>query len=136
MINDLLNPLGPDGSRQYRTAVYDPLEDTSIYQPFQTAPENAILILDGIFLMRPSLLQYWDLTIFLSCDFEVTRTRGARRDTALFGSLAEAEKRYHTRYIPGQQLYFQEAHPLDKAEIVIDNNSVEEPFFIRFPGLV
>jgi uridine kinase len=94
------------------------------------------LILDGIFLLRPELVQYWDLSIFVACDFEVTRARGVHRDAELFGSHAEAENRYHQRYIPGQQRYFTEAHPLDKADIVIDNNILEEPLFIRFPGIL
>jgi uridine kinase len=133
LIENLLEPLGPNGSHQYRTAVYDLQNDISLDLPFQTAPQDAILILDGIFLLRPCLLQYWDLSIFLSCDFDVTRTRGTKRDAALFGSLSEAENRYLKRYIPGQQLYFKEAHPLDNADILIDNNNLEEPFFIRLP---
>ncbi len=133
LIGDLLDPLGPAGSLNFRTAIYDPNEDISIDLPYQTAPGDAILILDGIFLLRPCLLQYWDLTIFLSCDFEITRARGTKRDAVLFGSMDEAENRYHKRYIPGQRLYFQEAHPLDNADILIDNNNLEEPFFIRFP---
>jgi uridine kinase len=135
LINDLLKPLSPGGSRHYRRSVYDAESDKPLNLPFRTAAEDVILILDGIFLLRPELVRYWDLTIFLSCDFEVTRARGTRRDTDLFGSFTEAENRYHKRYIPGQQLYFQEAHPLDNAQIVIDNNILEEPFFIRFPGI-
>jgi uridine kinase len=87
--------------------------------------------MDGIFLLRPELRQHWDLSIFLHADFEQTLPRGAVRDAGLFGSQAAAEERYQKRYIPGQKLYLREARPLDKADIVIDNNTIHKPRLIK-----
>ncbi len=56
LFHDLLMPLGPGGNRQYRTAAYDAENDSTLDLPYITAPENAILILDGIFLLRPELV--------------------------------------------------------------------------------
>jgi hypothetical protein len=38
--------------------------------------------------------------------------------------------RYHQRYIPGQRLYFKEANPQERADIVIEYNDLENPILI------
>jgi uridine kinase len=131
LIENLLVPLGPDGNRQYRDVVFDVRQDRPVETPFQTAEPGAILLMDGIFLLRPTLLPFWDLTLFLHADFETTFSRGIKRDSAILGSPEETQRRYRERYIPGQQLYLADAHPLDTADIVIDNNDLDAPKFIR-----
>ena len=42
-----------------------------------TSAAAAALIVDGIFLHRPELSTYWDLSIFLKVDFRVSVPRGA-----------------------------------------------------------
>lgn len=133
LIENLLVPLGPGGSLQYRTAVFDVRANTSLDLPFRTAQSDAILLVDGIFLLRPELISWWDLTIFLDVSFETTVARGSERDKTHLGSVAEARERYLKRYVPGQKLYFQDTHPLDKADIVIDNNDLRHPKFIKRP---
>lgn len=133
LIENLLNPLGPDGSRAFRTAVFDLKNDRQMTKPEKTAPEDAILILDGIFLLRPDLISYWDLTIYLDVHFRNSSARGIARDSRYLGSIDEAQKKYQARYVPGQMLYLQEARPLDKANILIDNNKLDDPEIIRLP---
>ena len=134
LIENLLTPLGTDGSRQFQTAVFDVRSDRPVDAPLQTADPDAILLMDGIFLLRPLLLPFWDLTIFLQVDFDTTFSRGTERDSAHLGSFTAAQRRYQERYIPGQQLYLEQARPLDIANIVIDNNDLEHPEFLRGPG--
>ncbi len=131
LIHDLLEPLGPGGSRRYRTAAFDYRQDMPLNIPYQTADEKAIIIMDGIFLLRPRLLSFWDLTIFLHADFEHSVPRGVDRDTQLFGTREAALMRYQQRYVPGQMRYIEEARPLDKANILIDNNKIKTPKIIR-----
>jgi uridine kinase len=132
LMNELLIPLGPDGGLHFRPASFDLRKDRPLALPQQTAAPDAILIVDGIFLLRPELIAHWDLTIFLKCDFEITLARGVARDKKLFNGASKTKTRYLKRYIPGQRLYFDEVRPLDKADIVIDNNNLEAPLFIRF----
>jgi uridine kinase len=49
----LLDPLGPGGDRRFQQAVYDRGTDTSLSQPITTAPASAMLLFDGVFLLRP-----------------------------------------------------------------------------------
>lgn len=131
LIENLLLPLGPNGNRQYRTASFDLHQDHPVDLPFKTAPVDAILLMDGIFLLRPELLAYWDLTIYIQADFTTTVQRGIARDEEIFGSTLKAAQRYRERYVPGQKLYHQKARPLDRADIIIDNNQIDSPKILR-----
>ena len=131
LIENLLLPLSPGGSRRYRTAVFDVRQDCPLEAAWQTAENHAILIVDGIFLHRPILLPHWDVTLFLQADFVTTIARGTARDHHLFESQQAALHHYRRRYVPGQKLYLAESRPLDKADILIDNNILEDPELIR-----
>jgi uridine kinase len=127
LVEWLLQPLGPDGSRRYRRAAFDYRSDTPVDAPLETADADAVLLFDGVFLLRPELREYWDYSIFLRVDFAVTLQRALVRDRALFGSEEEIRARYRQRYIPGQQLYRTEARPERWATIVIDHNDPQNP---------
>jgi uridine kinase len=123
----LLIPLGPGGSRQYRRAVFDYRKDSPVQTPTESAEVNAILLFDGVFLLRSELLHYWDFSIFVDAKFEVTLARAEQRDALLFGSAEEVRRRYEQRYIPGQKLYFHEGRPKERATVVVDNNDPSNP---------
>jgi len=123
----LLDPLGPGGDRRFQQAVYDYRTDTALSQPVTTAPADAVLLFDGVFLLRPELIDRWDLRIFVSAAFEETLDRARTRDQARFGSAAEIERRHRNRYIPAQQLYFDTARPTDHADIVVHNDEPQQP---------
>jgi uridine kinase len=127
----LLTPLGPHGSRQYRSAVFDYRTDSEVRTPIRLAEVNAILLLDGVFLLRPELTAYWDFTIFVEVAFETTLARAVNRDAVLFGSVEEVRRRYEQRYIPGQKLYFAECSPAERAQVVVDNNDPFNPEILQ-----
>jgi uridine kinase len=131
LIRVLLDPLGANGSRTYRRAVFDFRSDRAVDAPFETAANDAILIFDGVFLHRHELAQFWDFSIFLDIDFETAIARAERRDLDLFGSVANVRARYLQRYVPGQQLYFARCDPKRRATIVIDNTDPGRPAILR-----
>ena len=92
-----------------------------------TAPADAVLLLDGVFLLRPELIDRWDLSIFVSAAFEQIVDRARIRDLALLGSTAEVERRFRARYIPAQELYFATARPADHADIIVHNDEPDRP---------
>ena len=81
------------------------MTDTALSEPVRTAPADAVLLFDGVFLMRPELIDRWDLRIFVSATFERTLDRARTRDQAPSRSATEVERRYRSRYIPSQQFY-------------------------------
>jgi uridine kinase len=126
----LLDPLGPGGNRRFQHSVYDADTDTPSSPPATTAPEDAVLLLDGVFLLRPELIDRWDLSIFVSVPFEQTIDRARDRGAALAGSIAdtaEIERSWRNRYIPAQQLYFATARPTDHADIIVHNDQLQSP---------
>ena len=69
----LLAPLGPGGSRLYRLAVFDFKMDSAVRATelvAEMAEMNAVLLFDGVFLLRSELMVHWDFTIFVEADFE------------------------------------------------------------------
>jgi uridine kinase len=131
LVESLLVPFGPGGSRRYQLACFDLRRDVAVEADFSQAPEDAILLLDGVFLHRPELRGHWDLSLFVKVGFDVTIRRAERRDLALLGSLEEVRRRYAERYIPGQQLYVTECGPEARATIVVDNEVPMSPSIVR-----
>ncbi len=131
LIEALLRPLGPGGTRAYRRAVFDFRSDTPVDAPLERAAPVAILLFDGVFLLRPELRDLWDLSIFVQADFEVTIARAVKRDAERLGGSASARQRYEQRYVPGQRLYLAEVEPELRASIVIDNNDLSRPVVVR-----
>lgn len=127
IIQNLLEPLGPNGNLQYKTAVFDFRTDKKIESPTEQAQKDSILIMEGVFMSRPELSKYWDLKIFVDANFETTLKRVIKQDGAYLGSEQETTEMYQQRYIPGQKLYFKETNPREKADIVVDNNDFERP---------
>jgi uridine kinase len=126
-VEALLQPLGPGGSCQFRRAVFDFRIDTPVVSDPEDAPVNAILLLDGVFLLRPELREHFDYAIFVRVEFPVAVQRVEQRDVALFGSVEEVRRRYRERYVPGQQLYLDVAQPEQRASVVLDNNDPGAP---------
>ena len=127
LISALLAPLGPDGNRRFRRATFDYRSDAPVQAPVETAPPNAILLFDGVFLMRHELNGHWDLRIFIQAEFDEVMRRAVRRDRALFVSEATARERYEKRYFPGQRIYLQAARPLELADVVVENTKLTRP---------
>lgn len=127
----LLDPLGPGGDRRFRHAVYDADTDTRRSPPAVTAPADAVLLFDGVFLLRPEFADRWDLRVFVSVPFERTVDRARNRGTAAAGSAAgtaaEIERSWRFRYIPSQQLYFTDARPADHADVIVHNDELQQP---------
>lgn len=119
----LLGPLGPGGSRRYRRAVFDYRTDSEVTTPVETADASAVLLFDGVFLLRPELSAYWDFSIFLDAPFHVTIPRLASRD----GGSPDPNAIENRRYVQGQEMYLSTCDPRRAASIVIDNEDLVSP---------
>ena len=129
LVDSVLRPLGPQGDGVCRLAVFDFRTDASLDSPPIKVPADAVLLFEGVFLLRPELRRFWDFSVFVRADFEVTVPRAEQRDLYLFGSADGVRERYVRRYVPGQQLYFREAAPESHADVIIDNNDPERPAY-------
>lgn len=114
----LLDPLGPGGDRHFRHAAHD--------RTAETASADAVLLFDGVFLMRPELVDRWDLRIFVSTAFEKTVDRAVVRERQM-SPRVDVERRWRERYIPAQELYFATVCPTDLADVVVHNDEPAQP---------
>jgi uridine kinase len=127
LARNVLRPFGPQGSRRYRPAAHDLRTDEVLDLAWRTAPPGTVLVLDGLFLHRDELMEFWDLSIFLDAPFEVTVARMARRD----GSHPDPGHPSVGRYVDGQRLYFGACAPQERADVVIDNREVTRPLLAK-----
>jgi len=95
-------------------------------------PENcrpqAILLFEGVFLFRPEIDPWWDYRVFVDASFEVVLQRAIARDGSRMGGKRSTENKYHQRYFPGQNLYFDLAKPKKLAHVIVHNDDPSEPF--------
>jgi uridine kinase len=115
---------------QYKRAVFDFRTDQPVDLDTERAQPDTILLLDGVFLLRPGVREHIDFSVFVRADFRETLARAEQRDEALLGSVDEVRRRYHDRYIPAQQRYLAEVDPERWASIVVDNNDPTNPRFV------
>jgi len=114
--------LDPGRDLRYRTAVYDFRTESPVEPPELLAEPDAVLIFDGIFILREELRKFWDFSVFVDTGFDVTLRRALSRDLALFGSEQAVRERYERRYIPGERLYLERHRPFDHADVIVRND--------------
>jgi uridine kinase len=127
----LLNPFRA-GASQVHCAQFDYRSDEPADVHIDVGSPAAVLLLDGVFLLRPELLQFWDLSIYLHVPPTVTLARAVQRDAELLGGPEQVRRRYEQRYLPGQALYAEAASPLETATIAIDNSNPTAPVVLRW----
>lgn len=122
---EVLSPLSPGGSGQYRPQVFDVTRDEPVSAPAQEAGPGSVLIVDGLFLHRPELRDWWHDSVFLRVPFEVSVPRGAARGPGYGSPDPRADS--NRRYVEGHCLYFREADPEAQAGVVLDYTDLNAP---------
>lgn len=126
----LLAPAGPMGSGVVALCAYDPLTGEDHRGTTVIAPDDAVLVVDSVFGMRPEYDEFWDHRIWVEMDRDAALARGIERDVALEGR-AEAERLHRDRYQVGEDLYIAEVDPLALADTIIDNTTFARPVLVR-----
>ena len=92
LINDILEPLALNGDRKIRRSSFDIAFETNSYYEIEEVDEDAIVLFDGVFLMRPELFNFWDIKIFIDISFDVAFDRVLNRDINKFEILPADQK--------------------------------------------
>ncbi|MFN3911721.1 uridylate kinase [Hyphomonas sp.] len=130
---ELLDPLGPGGSRHIRTEIFDLAADAALNRPPVQVSGDIVLIVDGTFLGRPELSDAWDVHLFLRTSRDMARARGLSRDERAGSETDQVKSSYDLRYLPAFDLYLSEANPESEADILIDLEDFSSPRIIRMP---
>ncbi len=127
----VVKPLKAGGSRQITVEIFDCDNDRAVDRQDTQASDQAIVLVDGIFLHRPELENVWDFSIFVKTAFEVSVPRGnARFDLDLD---PDPKALSNARYVKGQQLYLSACQPELNASLLVDNNILEFAHIITKP---
>ena len=119
----LLGPFRMAGSTGFQLRFFDLKRDVPFDAEWATGPADAILIVDGLFLLRPELAGTWNFSVWLDAPAEVRRARMIARD----GSHPEPDEPRAQRYLGAQELYQREASPRTAASAIIDNTDYDHP---------
>jgi uridine kinase len=123
----LLDPLLTDGSLEYREQAFNHVTDQRVDSPLRKATLPSILLIDGIFLHRPELRNYWHYSIFLHVDRREALRRCNFRDGHPERS-NDTDDPVHARYVRGQDLYLARCAPQRLATRVVANNDLDKPY--------
>lgn len=129
----LLEPARPDGSGRVVLCAHDPLTGDDHRDVTIDAPDDAVLIVDSVFALRPEYDDHWDLRVWLDIDEELSIERGVDRDTDMEGR-AEAERLHRERYLASERIYIDEVGPLSRADVIVDNTDFDAPRLLRGPS--
>ncbi|MCW5950995.1 MAG: hypothetical protein KIT69_01880 [Propionibacteriaceae bacterium] len=85
--DEVLEPLGREGSGRYRTAAYDLAAEAPVTSPWLVAPDDAVVVIDGLFLHRKEFAtsraqKVWDYSVWLEVPFEEAQPGGCTSTTA------------------------------------------------------
>ncbi|GIT81993.1 hypothetical protein LLS1_36620 [Leifsonia sp. LS1] len=61
----LLDPFRLAGSTGFQTAAFDEVRDVPVESRWETAGQDAVLVIDGEFLLRPELRGEWNASVLL-----------------------------------------------------------------------
>lgn len=123
MRRELLDPWRAGVGATYTPVWHDVATESYVDPARSPVPGCGVLVVDGVFLQRPELVELWDLTIYLDVPPEVTVQRMAARD----GSSHDMAHLDHERYLRAQEFYRTTCEPIGSADIVIDNSDWSRP---------
>ncbi|WP_243227149.1 uridine kinase [Microbacterium sp. CIAB417] len=121
LLDRMLRPFRA-GAR-FVTATLDLDEDRRMDVEAEPAPADAVLVVDGLFLLRPELRDVWNWSVWLDVPLDVAFQRMAERDGTDPDPLAASNARYRE----GFELYLQDGDPRGRASVIVDNTDPSHP---------
>jgi uridine kinase len=127
LIDNVLDPISPRGNRKIKKVLFNIVTNSVIDSDYEVVEENAIILFDGIFLMRPELVKYWDVSIFVDITLDTAMYRAYEREKLNGLSYEEIHALYEKRYFGGQKIYFERCSPHQRVNLIVDNNDFKNP---------
>lgn len=113
--------------REFLPAVHDVASDQVIHPDPIECDDDAVLLVDGVFLHRPELVSRWDASVFVHVPFETSVPRGnARYPQSGREGQDDPDHPANARYVQAQRAYLEQA-PVQQATWVLDNSDLRRP---------
>ncbi|KNF09282.1 uridine kinase [Gottschalkia purinilytica] len=119
LIDGVLQPIkNGDKKLEKKLEIYDKDKDNYKLLTFKYMNENTILIIEGIFLQRPELKDFFDYIIYIDIPKKTRMKRVLDRDKYI-GNESDIIHKYKNRYFPAEDRYEIECFPKQNADLVI-----------------
>jgi len=126
----VLAPAGPGGSRRVRLRLNNSYLDKPYPDEWVEIADDAVVIVDGVYLGRPELAELWDYRIWLDVEPDVALARKKVRNVAWTNSEEVVVDRHYNRNLPAHALYLRETNARGRADVVIENSNIEAPIVL------
>ncbi len=80
-----------------------------------------VVLLEGIYLIRPAILHHYDLAMWIDCTFETALERAVARSQESLPP-DETVRAFRTIYFPAQQIHFERDGPREAADLLVVND--------------
>jgi uridine kinase len=94
---------------------------TTYHQHIYAFEDVDVIVLEGIYLLKRVLRNYYDLAVWIECSFETALVRALRRGQEGLGPDATIHA-YQTIYFPAQYLHFALDDPRSAADAILHND--------------
>ncbi len=118
LIKEILMPIKEGIELDKQIEIYDKDNDIYILEQINI-PQGSILLLEGIFLQRKEIREYFDYIIYLDTPKEVRLNRVINRDKYI-GNWEDIKLKYERRYFPAENKYVEEYCPMANADLVLN----------------
>jgi uridine kinase len=97
-------------------------ETADSYRPYRYEfGDTDVILLEGIFLLKPAFRGYYDASYWVDCTFETALERAVRRGQEGLPP-AETVRAFHTIYFPAQRLHLAKDAPRAAANAILVND--------------
>ncbi len=125
LIEELIDPVRTQGAFKGRLRhldleldQYDQVQDYDIR-------ENTIVLVEGVFLFHPKLIDLFDYRVYLHIEPQVSLRRAEVRDLPKYGPVIM--DKYRTKYLPAQMKYLATFPPKVHADLIVDMTDFRQP---------
>lgn len=122
----LIDPFRTGGSAGFQLAAFDADRDAPVEAQWVTAPRDAVLVVDGVFLLRPELKGIWEWSIWLEVPPRIAFANLARQGRGE----ADPDAPANARVRGAQRRYWREADPRRDASAIVENSDPTAPIRI------
>jgi uridine kinase len=119
----LVEPFRLAGSAGFQLVGFDEQRDVGAPLRWTTGPQDAVLIVDGVFLNRPELRGLWHASVWLDVPMATAYERLHER----LGVAGDPTAPSNARYVGGQALYRKDDDPTARATALVDNTDERHP---------
>jgi uridine kinase len=124
LFSELVDPLIRKGSLA-RTFAVRRLSDDARYLKSYHFRDIAVVLLEGIFLLRREHVGRYDLRVWVDCDFKTALGRALDRNQEGV-ERGRLERDYREIYFPAQGLHFEYDRPCEAADLILPNHGGSE----------